>query len=219
MKTKIIFSFLIGATLLLAGCANENVMTSDSPQTEQKAQSVTTGDQAGADTTDTIAEEKMTEEADNPSLNPGAATVGDSPELDAGLYSVEDMKLYNGAIQLKDDSFCQKITSNDLKEKCVKDIADNKIIAEAVAKMDSSICEQLQGAKVDLCKMEIALASKSEDDFREATAEESEIMRQAEATKDPSLCDQIESERKRENCVTNVETVIRQEAEISAGQY
>ena len=129
-------------------------------------------------------------------------------KAEAEEISPEELAIYEGALRLNDESYCEKIANEQLKEKCIKDLADTKIIDEAVQADDKSICKKLEGAKIEVCNIQVDIAEKTLDDMRDLTDEENEIMRRAEEDRDITICDEIESERKRENCQVNVQTLI-----------
>lgn len=150
-------------------------------------------------------QEQPTNEQEGEVLQP--TTEGETEELMTvpPLVSQEDWTLYTGAIQLLDESYCQQIADENLRNQCATEISDEKIMKSAVEAGDYAMCDQLETSKVQICRMRVDLAKQTEENFRDPTEEERQIMNEAFEARDASICDRIESERKRANCVTNVE--------------
>lgn len=120
--------------------------------------------------------------------------------------SVEDLQFYEGALQLRDESYCDNISDQEAAEQCKKEIMVQKTIEEALQTGDESVCDSLDDVGSELCRMQMEQTMQKVDDFRDLTAQEMAIMQQAVDENNAAVCDQIESERKRENCRTNVQT-------------
>lgn len=144
--------------------------------------------------------ETQTETTSSVQENPGGDRTAEEGVSD------EDLQLYTGAVELNDANECEKIEDQDTKDQCRADIEDKAVMDEAVRMEDESVCNQLEGQKVEVCKMEVKLADQRKEDFRDSTPQELEIMNSALESGNIQICDQLESERKKENCRTNVQS-------------
>lgn len=98
-----------------------------------------------------------------------------------------DSAAYEGAISLKDASFCDKISDQKYMQDCKDEIADQKIVDEAFAKLDASLCEKLSqnktkfdfSSKRDACKIKIEVEQKriSQQQEQESTIEKTQNLK------------------------------------------
>ncbi|MFC1616367.1 hypothetical protein ACFL21_04450 [Patescibacteria group bacterium] len=123
-----------------------------------------------------------------------------------------DQEIYNRALGNKDNSECDKIENNDLKDEC-KEIVDAIIIKdEAVTKLDASLCEdiELKRYKSDCTDLVNSLIKEQKEKEERIELEQSEeqerrnFEQEAMETKNPDLCDKIEDEGQLYTCKFNV---------------
>ncbi|GEM_PF-4011830 len=71
-------------------------------------------------------------------------------------YNLADQAAYQGAVELKDVSYCKRIQDKQYKKTCAMDVQDRIALAAAVSKSDSSLCAKL-GLKVnqEACRITI----------------------------------------------------------------
>lgn len=72
--------------------------------------------------------------------------------------SAADNAAFQGAVNLKDASFCNKITNKDYQQNCKTAVADSILLAEANNKLDENVCLKISSKEQqDLCKIQIAV--------------------------------------------------------------
>ena len=75
--------------------------------------------------------------------------------------SLGDQAAYEGALQLKDEAFCDKISSEEMRGRCKDDLSNGRILEEAITKADRSLCEKMSNKEYqDACEIKVELAKK-----------------------------------------------------------
>lgn len=194
LKKEHIILGVIGV-LTLAGCAQMSTPQPD-PSTEN-GEVIEQGNQMVEETNGTVVEGNLSSE-DQASIE-ASGDAGTEP-------SDDDMLLYEGALQLADNNYCERIEESTLREDCIETIRAQDILSEAVAASDKSLCGQLSDTKKDVCEVQFDVLAQNVENFRDSTMAEREIMDAAVEAKNAQLCNQIESPQKRENCQTLVQT-------------
>jgi hypothetical protein len=207
MKTK--FALIAGlalTTMLLSGCNEQSAPTSGNAAVpispfDNQAQSQNLGlTVAPAANSSTSAQ--STGVTILPSTQQGSYVSSSSTQAQP-LSS--DLQFLSGAKQLNDVSYCTKILDNNLRLECQTTIQTALITQKALSASDAKVCNQLSGNQIDLCKMKVEIAVKQNDAMREPTTQESQIMQEAQFKKDKTICNQIKSQYKRDNCLINVD--------------
>jgi len=126
--------------------------------------------EAAPDTSEDASKPTQTSEttADQPSgiqLTDSSAQEGDTTKVPGTVQlSDSDVTAYNGAMELNDASFCDRITDQAYKDLCKNDLSDKAIIIEAVKKKDISICQGLSSNdQVQVCEIKVDLEVKSQE--------------------------------------------------------
>lgn len=81
------------------------------------------------------------------------------PETEANVsqqHSLADATAYNSAIELKDKSFCDKITNSTYKENCITRVNNQILYEEAIKEKDGSRCDKISDADTKAaCKISL----------------------------------------------------------------
>lgn len=180
----------LSALFVLIGCeaAPSNDSTSKPPTTEQPTQT------------------EQIIESDEP-ITKGEQPSGENLETPDEEVSDDDITLYEGATQLGDTSYCEKIKNSNLREECSESILVQDTVAEAIEMEDIKLCDKLNETKAEVCKVQVEILKKNAENFRDSTPAELDIMKAAVEAGDIEVCNQLQSERKKENCQTNVEAM------------
>lgn len=102
-----------------------------------------------------------------------AALIGQTMQLPqnlSDLHSVQksewteaDNAAYQGALQLNDLSYCDRIKNETLISKCKTEVSDKAIFSEALSKLDNSFCLKLSSNDVqEACKTQIDVKKQSQ---------------------------------------------------------
>lgn len=181
----------LAGLMLLSACTGTDV-DSGVKQTEQP--------------TDQINQTEQVIESDEPVVE-GEPIPGEDLKTPDEEASNDDIALYEGAIQLGDASYCEKIQNSKLREECSERILVQDTVSEAIKMEDIKLCDKLNEAKAEVCKVQVEILKKNAENFRDSTLPELDIMQAAVESGDIEVCNQLQSERKKENCQTNVEAL------------
>lgn len=108
------------------------------------------------------------ETANTQATPPPAMNVSTPP-----IYSEADVAAYDGAIQLKDVSYCDKIKDATYLQTCKTDVTDQQKTSEALAKGDPALCGQLStNDRQEACKTHLQISA---DQQKQGTAISDEI--------------------------------------------
>lgn len=103
-----------------------------------------------------------------------------------------DQAIIQGAITLKDEQYCDKISSEDAKRTCIAMVTDEIIKLQAVAANDPELCQTLNNKEdIEICKVNVDIAKIS---TQESAA------RNAIVNKDIEVYNKIQEERNFDNC-------------------
>lgn len=58
-------------------------------------------------------------------------------------HQLTDQAAYDGALKLQNTTFCDKIEEQVIRERCVREVNDQKLLQQALAKTDSSLCQKM----------------------------------------------------------------------------
>jgi len=184
-KTILTLGMSLSCLFLLAACA-------DTGTTSHPIVSPTTNPQSGQ-----MQNEQQLNQ--NTSLNI-LSTSQEQPQI-----SETDQVAYNGALQLQDLTYCEKITSEDLKKQCVTNV-NNKINEdEAIRKLDPTLCDKLEGDDAkSACKLQIDIAKQADIDNAPPTEEENLLYARALKEKNVKLCEEIKNKDLMTSCKINL---------------
>jgi hypothetical protein len=95
-----------------------------------------------------------------PNTPAAPAIATQAPVLPA--ISEADQAAYNGAIQLNDQTYCDKIIDQNYKNQCKTILADQTAQSAALAKLDPAPCDKISTQdKQDACKTQVDVAIKN----------------------------------------------------------
>lgn len=99
-----------------------------------------------------------------------------TPEVaDATTYSEADRAAYSGALQLKDETFCDKISNEGYKAECKVVVLDQINLQEAITSLDASLCDKLStDDKKEACKVQVEVVAVQNDKIAKQKAEHDE---------------------------------------------
>ncbi len=122
--------------------------------------------------------------------------------------SAADSAALQGAVQLKDLSFCDKLSTAELKDLCKKTINDAKIATEALTKTDASICSQISNSdKAAACKIQIEVALKEKENaqnFQTDMQKDQQLSDQIVASGDVTRCKELKLPNGQKDCEYNI---------------
>lgn len=122
--------------------------------------------------------------------------------------SAADTAAFNGAVQLKDLSFCDKLSTADLKALCKNTINDAKIAADALIKTDASLCSQISNSdKAAACKIQVEVALKEKENaqnFQTDMQKEQQLSDQIVASGDVTRCKELKLPNGQKDCEYNI---------------
>jgi len=171
-KTFILSAFFL-TTILLAGCQDNGVQSATKPAQNTPSKSNT----------------------QQPAVS---APIPGMPDFSQNnvTYSATDTAAFSSAQQLKDPTFCDKISDAAYKEECKQTIANDTVLNEAVSKMDATLCDKLPTADAQgVCKINVEAAVKTnQEDLAQKQATQDEVTKsdQIVKSKDLSQCKNLE---------------------------
>ncbi len=138
----------------------------------------------------------------------GEIQLDENETTPAKEYSEADTAAYQGALQLKDVSFCEKILDGEYKNMCVTDINDKKILEQALETMDAVLCDNLSTEdktlacviKVDVLKAE----QKRAVELLQKDTEQSALSQSIVTAGDHTRCTELADPNQREACEMNI---------------
>jgi hypothetical protein len=114
-----------------------------------------------------------------------------------------DNEYKNAALELLDESYCEKINDTSIKETCKIEVSDQKIEHEAKLRGDATICEQLSTEiQRESCKLRLEVAEKK-DDVADLPEDEMAIYTQAVKENKPELCETLQNTIVRDSCIAS----------------
>ncbi len=150
--------------------------------------------------------EKPSESSSQTAPVPAATNVTQS----AQSSSAPDRAAYDGAQQLKDPSFCDKISDENYKKACKDAINDQSQLEEAIVKVDAGVCAKISSAdQQKACKIRIEVLLKEQENSKkqeEARKNAGTLRDQIIKTGDISRCKEIKIEGKRAECEITILT-------------
>lgn len=125
-------------------------------------------------------------------------------------FSAADIAAYTSAVQLKDETYCAKITNQSYQQQCLTAISDGKTAQEALAKSDASLCSKLSSTdSQQACQIYIqadlqtkAAAKAAEDQIKKDDTLRDQIILSGDYTR----CQEIKTEGDRHSCEVNILT-------------
>ncbi len=121
------------------------------------------------------------------SINPLNTKTAASTEPNTNI-SATDKAAFDGAVQLKDEEFCNKIIDKNYKMECVTKLQDLQYLSEAISKLDSQICSKISNLdQQNACKISVEVGQK-EAEKSQAFSSEVEKGNQIVAGGDYSQC-------------------------------
>jgi hypothetical protein len=123
-------------------------------------------------------------------------------------YSESDLALLKAAEELNDNTYCERISDQNLSEKCKKELLDTGVRTEATEKLDPKLCEQLSSKDAeDACKIEIEVQLKQDEKLIEQKQlSDSEQLKSNEfvATGNYSGCKELTLPNQVKDCELNI---------------
>ncbi len=112
-----------------------------------------------------------------------------------------DQQFYDQGVKTTDFSQCNQILDKAMKEECARIVNAGKITAEAVTKVDITLCK-----KIDLERYRMACESQVQPvlDAKTSNENRTQIEKQAYEQKNYKICDQIKDENQKVSCKYNV---------------
>lgn len=97
------------------------------------------------------------------------------------VRSQADLAAYQGAVQLKDVSYCDKIAIETIKKECQTAVADEIALADAIAKLDPTLCSKLSTQdQQEACKTQVEVITTEKKQSESQQANQNEIVNQYE---------------------------------------
>lgn len=124
----------------------------------------------------------------------------DKPLSTAGDKAL-DQKFYDQGVKTNDFSQCNQILDKAMKDECARIVNAGKITAEAVTKVDITLCK-----KIDLERYATACEAQVQPliDAKISNDNRMQIEKQAYDQKNYKLCDQIKDENQKVSCKYNI---------------
>ena len=111
--------------------------------------------------------------------------------------SQADIAAYNGAMQLKDVTFCDKMKDETYKKICKTDVTDQIALDEALNKVDATLCVKLSTKDgQEACKIQVEAANKEAQvkiEQQKITETQESMAIQTVSSGDISKCKQLEA--------------------------
>ena len=123
-------------------------------------------------------------------------------------YSLADQTAYSSAIQLKDTTFCDKISNADYRQQCKTSLADKAALQDAVTKMDASLCGKLSTHdKQNSCKIQVEVLLKqrqTQEAFQNQIKSDQKLSSEIYASGNYQRCSELSMETSRIDCESNI---------------
>lgn len=140
----------------------------------------------------------------NPSTTPTPTTDQQTQTLPTSNYSATDRANYQAAMELKDASYCSKITDKAYQQSCKSQLSDSVTLQQALAKNDPTLCTKLSiKDNQDACKIAIEVNVKKSQQEKDAEAQIQVVQKLRDeiiATGDYTRCKEITDENFRSVC-------------------
>jgi hypothetical protein len=122
--------------------------------------------------------------------------------------SAADQAAYEGALQLMDANFCDKISDENLKANCRSNIYSKNVQKEAVKNLNPQICDQITDEDQSAaCKIAVEVAQKQAENRTPIEQTDMEIFQEANNSLDKTKCDKIKNKDYRESCISQTENL------------
>lgn len=125
-------------------------------------------------------------------------------------YSAADQAAYDGAIQLKDTKYCEKISNQAYKKQCKDTLNDEAKLQEALVKVDATICVQLSSKdQQDACKIAVEVKLQKAADQKKQEAERAKDLQLESSviqSGDFKRCKELKVEGNFNDCEVNILT-------------
>lgn len=122
--------------------------------------------------------------------------------------SQADLAAYNGAMKLEDQSYCEKITNEGYRQKCISDLANRLLLSTALANKDAALCEKMSDAdQQQACRTQVEVKLQSEEQEQqklEAISIREGAMKAALDDNDLSACARLDNQNARTDCELNI---------------
>lgn len=126
----------------------------------------------------------------------------------APQVSEADSAAYSGAMQLMDETYCDKISDADYKSACKTELSDTKSLNEALAALDYGLCDKLStDDKKEACKISVQVLldeQKQEEERLQNDAEQQELAQSIVDSKDHTRCKELDDSNQRIGCELNI---------------
>lgn len=157
MKTKNLLFILIGISIILVGCQARNSVPTETTSTTGNV---------------TINDEQANTVENTEKVNGETQTSTITTNL-----TLSDTTAYDSAIDLKDESFCEKISDDSYKSECQIEVKDQIVYDKALSNNDTNTCNQLSTVdKQNACKIMIEANKREKELFIEEQKERDIIM-------------------------------------------
>lgn len=129
----------------------------------------------------------------------------DSPD-DATNEAIDlNIEYKNAALELLDESYCEKIDDATIKEECKTAVNDRKTMNEVSLRRDVSLCEQMSTEnQQEACKLRFEVDAKK-DENESLVLDEDEMATYTQAVKEnkPELCETLQNPTIRDSCIAS----------------
>lgn len=123
-------------------------------------------------------------------------------------HALTDQAAYDGALKLEDSTFCTKIEERKVRENCVKEVNDQKLLQQALAKSDSSLCQKMSTSDAKkACEIRIEVLIKEQKanaDKKLAIQNTYDQYNKIVEKGDYIQCKNLEDEKFRVSCETSI---------------
>ncbi len=119
-------------------------------------------------------------------------------------YSATDKANYQSALELKDASYCNKISDKNYQQICRDDLADEATLQQALDKNDAALCDKLSSQDhIQACKITIETSRKrvQQQKDQESNIQNMQKLRdEIVSNGDPARCPEIQDNNFRSVC-------------------
>jgi hypothetical protein len=198
MKIQKIFITIaaLSTLLIFAGCTTEPTTSNQADKTQTTGNlSITPG---------TSSQTKSPDGSIQIAPSQDAQQVAPKDVPQPKTLSAADQAAYSGAMQLKDATYCDKISDADYKTTCKTDLADATASNEALTKSDASLCDKLSTKDLqDACKIQVEVSQKAQQDSvteQKQWGEQLSIYNDMLSKKDFTSCDKLTNPTLQKGC-------------------
>lgn len=128
----------------------------------------------------------------------------DEQEVETTQMTESDTAAYDGAIELGDPSYCEKISVTSMIEQCKTEVNDESILQEALNEQDEAKCEGLSNkdsAAACKTKVEVTIDKQNEREERQSqVTEDEELLNKILEEKSFEMCEQIQNKELKDYC-------------------